>query len=129
MCQFQRDTNLYKPGKGYHEDVLKHAKPVYESFNSLIWKHSPKSKYCGLKKLKFSVYDAIGYFNYGGQSIIDTLKLLNISNAAMYTTKIIFMTNAERKYNAAYKARASSKTKRKVIWWLKKKKSDNIKIK
>ena len=28
-CQFQRDTNLYKPGKGYHEDVLKHAKPVY----------------------------------------------------------------------------------------------------
>ena len=105
---------LYKPGKGYHEDVIKHAEPVYlkltdekelskclhrktknanESFNSLIWERAPKSKYCGLKKLKLGVYDAIGYFNYRGQSIIDTLKLLNISNAGMMI--------AERKYNAA----------------------------
>ena len=70
------------------------------------------------------IHDAIGYFNYGGQSV-DTLKLLNISNA----TKMIFMANAARKYNAAYKGKASSKTKRKIIRGLKKKKNDNIKIK
>ena len=44
-----------------------------QSFNSLIWERAPKIRYCGLSKLKFS-------FNYGGQSIIDTLKLLNVTN-------------------------------------------------
>ena len=32
-CQYQRDlingTNLYKPGKGFHEDVILHVKPEY----------------------------------------------------------------------------------------------------
>ena len=62
-------TNLYKPGKGFHPDVIKHVKPEYiklsdetelskcrhaqtqnanESFNSLIWERAPKIRYCGL---------------------------------------------------------------------------------
>ena len=102
-CQYQRDllngNNLYKPGKGFHDNVIKHVKPEYaklideselakclhgqtqsaiESFNSLIWERAPKIRYCGLMKLKLCVYDAISHFNYGGQSILDMLKLLNI---------------------------------------------------
>ena len=66
-CQFQRDivnkTNLYKPGKGFEPEVIKHVKSEYfkftdekelakcmhgktqnanESFNSLIWERARK---------------------------------------------------------------------------------------
>ena len=151
-CQYQRDiinnTNLYKPGNGFHEDGIKHVKPEYvkltnetellkclhgktqnanESFNSLIWERAPKCRYCGLNKLKLCVYDAISYFNYGGQSIIDTLKLLNIYNAGFYTIKAVCDANIMRKYNAGYKGKISVKQKRKVIRGLKKKKIDTIK--
>ena len=95
-CLFQKDringTNSYKPGKGFDPDVINHVKPAYvsltseselskclhghtqnanESFNSLIWERAPKTKYCTLSKLKMCVYDAISYFNYRGQSVID----------------------------------------------------------
>ena len=79
-------TNLYKPGKGFHDSVIKHVKPEYaklidenelakclhgqtlsaiESFNSLIWERAPKIRYCGLMKLKLCVYDAISQVRGG----------------------------------------------------------------
>ena len=141
-CQYQRDqingTNLYKHGKGFDPDVLKHVKPEYmkltadselakclhgqtqnanESLNSLI---------CGLTKLKLCVYDAISYFNYGAQSILDTLKLLSI-DAGNYTIKSAVDANIPRRYNAGYKAKPSSMKRRKVIRGEKRKKSDKIK--
>lgn len=148
-CQYQRDivnkTNLYKPGKGFDPEVIKHVKVEYmkltdekelakcmhgktqnanESFNSLIWERAPKSRYCGLSKLKLCVYDAVSHFNYGGQCVLDTLKLLNVANPGIYTTNMVRDMNMTRKYNAGYKAKASSKVKRKIIRGLKKKKAD-----
>ena len=66
-CQYQRDlingTNLYKSGRGFHDNVIKHVKAEYakltdeselakclhgqtqnanESFNSLRWERAPK---------------------------------------------------------------------------------------
>ena len=73
------------------------------------------------------MYDAVSHFNYGGQSIIDTLKLLNVTNPGVYTTNMIRGMNMTRKYNAGYKAKASSKLKRKVIRGLKKKADKNQK--
>ena len=150
-CQYQRDqingTNLNKHGKGFDPDVLKHVKPEYtkltadselakclhgqtqnanESLNSLIWERASKSRYCGLTKLKLCVYDAISYFNYGAQSILDTLKLLSI-DAGNYTIKSAVDANIQRRYNAGYKAKPSSMKRRKVICEEKRKKSDKIK--
>ena len=81
-CQYQRDginvTNVYKPDKGFHHDVIKHVKPEYvkltdetelskrlhgQTQNSLFWVRAMKLRYCGLSKLKLCVYDAISYFN------------------------------------------------------------------
>ena len=45
------------------------------------------------------MYDAISYFNYGGQSIIDTLKLLDVCNAGSYPTNVVCDSNFMRKYN------------------------------
>ena len=97
-----------------------------ESFNSLIWERAPKTKFCSLNKLKLCVYDAVSYFNYGGQSVIDTLKLLSI-NAGTYTKMFVSDANVCRKYNAGYKGKPSSKHRRKIIRGLKKKKSDSLK--
>ena len=128
-CQFKRDeikgTNLCKPGKGFEAEIIKHVKLEYveltdeaelskclhgqtqnanESFNALIWERAPKSRYCSLSKLKMCVYDAISYFNYGAQSIIDTLMLLHV-DAGFYTTKMASDANVKRKYNAGYKGK------------------------
>ena len=97
-----------------------------ESFNSLNWERAPKIRYCGLSKLKLCVYDAISYFNYSGQSVIDTLKLLGI-DAGIYTTKLVIDSNLHRRYNAGYKAEATSIQRQKIIRGLKKKKSDSNK--
>ena len=80
-----------------------------ESFNALIWERAPKTRYCGLVKLKLCVYDAVSHFNYGGQSVIDTFKLLNI-NAGTYTTMMANKINVTRKYNAGYKIETCGKT-------------------
>ena len=152
-CQFQRDqingTNLHKAGKGLHPDVIKHVKPVYdsltdetelakclhghtqnanESFNALIWERAPKIRYCGLAKLKLCVYDAVSFYNYGGQSVIDTLKLLDI-DAGYYTRMHLSNANVFRKYTAGYKGKKTSKQRRKMIRGLKKKKGDSLKKK
>ena len=66
---------------------------------------------------------------YGGQSFIDTLKLLSI-NAGTYISRcLLVMLNVCRKYNAGYKGKPSSKHRRKIICGLKKKKSDSLKKK
>lgn len=152
-CQYQRDlinkTNLYKPGKGFEPEVIKDCRMVYvkltsdaelskclhgqtqnanESFHSMIWQRAPKHKFCNLNKLKTCVFDAISYFNYGGQSIIDTLKLLSI-DAGHHTRKMVVMENTRRKLNACYKTSEESKKRRKIIRGLKKKKTDNLKTK
>ena len=146
-CQYQRDlingTNLER---GFHDNVIKHVKPGYAkltdeselakclhgqtqntngSFNSLLWERAPKIRNCRLMKLKWCVTNAISHFNYGGQSILDTLKLLNID--AGNTTMMVSDMNIVRKYNAGYKVEISSKQRRKVIRGFKKKKSDSIK--
>ena len=103
---------MYKPGKGFHDNVIKHVKPEYaklideselakclhgqtqsaiESFNSLIWERAPKIRYCGLMKLKLCVYDVISHFNYGGQSILDMLKLLNIDAGGNTNMMVSYM--------------------------------------
>ena len=41
------------------------------------------------------VHDAISYFNYGGQSVVDTLKLLYV-DAGVYTTKTVIHDNMIR---------------------------------
>ena len=61
----------------------------------------------------------MSYFNYGGQSVIDTLKLLSI-NAGTYTKMFVSDANVCRKYNAGYKGKPSSKHRRKIICGLKK---------
>ena len=44
----------------------------------MIWERVPKSRYCGINKVKLAVYDAVGIFNYGCKAILDMLRLLNI---------------------------------------------------
>ena len=140
---------MYKHGKGFDPDVIRHVKIEYikltveselskclhgqtqnanESLDALIWERAPKTRYCGLAKLKLCVYDAVSYFNYGALSIIDTLKLLGI-DAGRYTLKSAVDANIQRRYNAGYKAKTTSMKRRKVIRGLKKKKGDNIKKK
>ena len=151
-CQDQRDnickTNLYKPDKGYEPHVIKHVIPEYkkltteselskcfhgntqnanESFNSLIWGRAPKTRYCGLPKLKLSVYDAVSYFNYGSQSIIGTYKLLVI-DAGSHTNKFAVNVNILRTYTAGYKGKNTSMIRRQMIRGLKKEeKRHNVK--
>ena len=72
------------------------------------------------------VYDAISYFNYGAQSIIDTLVLLHV-DSGFYTTKMASGANVKRKYNAGYKGKIETKQRRKVIRGLKKKRNDTNK--
>ena len=147
-CQFQRDmineTNLYKSGPGIAADVVQEVKKVYaeltkdadlskclhgitqnanESFNAMIWERAPKSKYCGIDKIKLCVYDAIGAFNYGSKSSLDIYTLLSIK-PGFFTTKLCCELNLKRKYNSGYKNLDSSKRKRKIIRGDKKKKDD-----
>ena len=149
-CQYKRDiinkTNLYKPGPGLADEIIKYVKPEYakltneddlsrclhgktqnanESFNVMIWERAPKSQYCGLSKLKFCVYDAIVYFNYGAQSVLDILDLLDIK-AGVHTTAMSHKFNINRKYNAGYKSKTSTKLKRKLIRGKGKRKSDKL---
>ena len=122
-CQYQRDkingTNLYKPGKGLENEVIKYAKLTDERMRTRVltrlnWECAPKTKFCSLNKLKLCV----SYFNYGGQSVIDTLKLS--INAGTYTKMFVSDANVCRKYNAGYKGKPSSKHRRKIICGLKK---------
>ena len=71
------------------------------------------------------MYDAVSHFNYGGQSVIDTLKLLNI-NAGTYTTMMANKINVTRKYNAGYKSKPVVRQTRKIKRGLKRKKTDKI---
>ena len=122
---------MYKDGKGFDPNVIRHVKLEY---TKLIVEASCRSVftvkrrkrmrtstrlfesglqklwllwYCGLTKLKLCVYDAISYFNYGALSIIDTLKLLGI-DAGSYTVKSAVDANIQRRYNAGYKAKTTS---------------------
>ena len=95
-CQYQRDqvnnTSLHKPGIGFSEKVIKAIKHIYEdltkenilerclhgktqdaneSFNAMIWERAPKTRYCGIDKLEFAVYDSIANFNYRRQATLD----------------------------------------------------------
>ena len=139
-CQYQiNDTNIYKPGRGLSQNVIK---PIYldlinpvelkkclhgltqnqnESFNSMIWERAPKTTYCGYEKLEFAVYDACAHFNYGRQATIDILKIMNV-DAGYHTRMMCYKLNKRRKYRATYKSKASSNKARKIIRDNKKKK-------
>ena len=85
-----------------------------ESFNSIIWERSPKYRYCGLSKLKLSVYDSIGNFNYGTQASLDTYRLLTV-DPGFYTTNFCNELHIRRKYTSGYNSMDSSKLRRKII--------------
>ena len=143
-CQYQRDrynkTNLYKPGAGLDDDVIKEVEPIYadltkedelskclhgktqnanESFNAMIWKRAPKANYCRLTILKLGVYDAVASFNYGGKATLHLFVLLNIK-AGYFTTRMCKELNYNHKYVSAYKNMESSKKRRKIIRGIKK---------
>ena len=80
----------------------------------MIWEQVPKSRYCGINKVKLAVYDAVGIFNYGCKAILDMSKLLNII-PRYYTTELCNEINVTRKYNFIYKSMPSTRIKRKII--------------
>ena len=152
-CQFKRDltngTNLYKPGPGLSDEVIKHVKPIYldlvnpkelqkclhgktqnqnESFNSLIWQRAPKHRYCGFDKLELAVYDSVTHFNDGRQAMLDILKSVHIIPGP-YTVNACILSNMKRKRSASYHDLSSSKITRKRIRGEKKSKSDKNKSK
>ena len=99
-----------------------------ESFNSLIWERALKTRYHSLTKLKMCVHDAISYFNYGGQSVVDTLKFLYV-DAGVYTTKAVVHPNMIRKYNTGYKRKSYVERETKGNLWIETEKSDSLKQK
>lgn len=107
--------------------MSKQTQNANESFHSMIWQRAPKTKFCNLKVFKTSVYDAISYFNYGGQSVLDTLKLLSV-NRGYYTRRMVATENKKRKFHADYRKSERAKIRRKIIRALKKKSTDILKI-
>ena len=96
------------------------TRSAIENFNSLIWERVPKIRYCGLMKLKLCVYDALNHFNYGRQSSLDTLKLLNIDAGG----NTIMMVSDMNRYGNTMLVNISSKQtksyscfKKKEIWF------------
>ena len=152
-CQFQRDvangTNMYRPGPGLSDNIIGHVKPIYqdlvkpevlkkclhgkkqnqnESFNSLIWEPAPKSRYCGLEKLEFAVYDAVANFNDGRQATLDIFKMLNV-DSGHNTISACSSFNIKRRRSATLHPSAVWKKNRKIILAEKKRKTDNSKSK
>lgn len=132
-CGYQRDisnkTNLYKPGKGLSNPVVKSLKNVFidlsddkllkkclhgktqnanESFNGMIWNRIPKTRYCGLSKLELAVYDAVAHFNIGRLATVQVLELLDII-PGVYTLELCDLLNNKRKQSAEFKDTPSSK--------------------
>ena len=152
-CLYQRDklegTNLYYDKHSLPIDIRKSILPVYnvlchpdmlakclhgktqnanESFNGMIWNRVPKNVHVGLPVLSLGVYDAIAHFNYGEQATLDTLKSHNIE-PGIYTTQGCNTINRERKRSALYRAKESSKKRRKIIRQKRKRKQDkNIEL-
>lgn len=152
-CQYQRDisnkTNLYRPGPGLTDEVIKHVKPIYldlikpqvlakclhgmtqnqnESFNSMIWERIPKYRYCSYNKLKFGVYDAVCNFNDGRQASLEILKKANVE-PGYYTTSACISMNIKRKRSAVYHHNSAVQKARKIIRAQRKRKVDKNKKK
>ena len=138
-CQYQRDiankTNLYCPGSGLSDDVIKHVKTIYldlikpqelakclhgmtqnqnESFNPMIWERVPKFRYCSFNKLQFGVYDSVANFNDGRQASLDILKKVNVE-PGYYTTAACVNMNIKRRRSAMYHHSSTVKKGRKII--------------
>lgn len=102
-CQWQQATALGNAPRPHpqplHRDVQKELLPIYEdlsrddlmerclgghtqnaneSFNSTIWRLSPKHLNCGLRILEVASYIAAAVFNEGNSSILMIMNELNI---------------------------------------------------
>ena len=89
-CTYQLDiannTHLHKHGKGLPKEAIKHIKSIFvrlsadellgkclhgktqnqnESYNSLIWKRTPKDKFVKQMTFEIAVYDSAAHFNVG----------------------------------------------------------------
>ena len=95
-----------------------------ESLNALFWQRVPKNIYCGIDKLQLAVYDSVAVFNYGRQASVDIYKLLKIKPGTFCTNSCRTI-NKQRKKNASYKSRESTKWRRKIIRGGKKMKDDS----
>ena len=134
---------MYKPDVGLSNDVVKALKPILlelpdnkllkkclhgktqnanESFNAMIWNRIPKTRYCGLDKLEFAVYDAVAHFDIGRMATIKVFETLNII-PGLYTLELWNILNNKRKQSASFKEMDSSKKQRKIIRNLKKRRN------
>ena len=87
QCDQANNTNLYKPGKGLHQQVLLDAKKVFldlskddllsrclhgktqnqnESFNAIIWNQTPKQRFVKFETFDMAIHDAVIHLNIGG---------------------------------------------------------------
>ena len=112
-----------KSGPGLSRDIIGAIKPIYHdltkitvlisrclhgvtqnanlSFNTTIWKRVPKSNFCGMKKLKLAVYDAIAVYNYGRKATLDIFKNLNII-PGFYTNQMCQNVNIKRQNHRTF---------------------------
>ena len=147
-CKYNYDkvnlTSTYKPGAGLPRYIVEKLKPMYvdlskdellkkclhgktqnqnESFNGTIWERVPKTRYVGIEKLKFGVYDAIANFNIGRKASVLMFERMGMI-PGRYASKGCSVQNRKRLYIANYKNKSSTKTRRKVISGKKKQKDD-----
>ena len=147
-CSYKQDqangTSNYKPGAGLPLDIVAKLKPIYndlsspdlldkclhgktqnqnESFNAMIWERIPKTTYVSFDQLQLGTYDSVANFNIGRKASVLILSRLGIE-PGKYTARGCATKNKKRLEMAGYKNRESSKTRRKVIRGLKKRKED-----
>ena len=150
-CTYQLDiankTNLYVHGKGLPDEVIKHVKPIFdslsndqllskclhgktqnqnESFNTLIWKRTPKDRFVKLKQFEIAVYDAAAHFNIGNLATLLVYDYVNIERG-YFTTNGCINDNQYRIKNARRQSTGSSKVHRRYLRGMKKSKSDKTK--
>ena len=147
-CPFKQDqancTSNYKPGAGLPLDIVAQFKPIYndndlsssellykclhgktqnqnESLNAMLWERIAKTTYVSFNQLQLGTYDSVANFNIGRKASFLILSRLGIE-PGKYTARGCATKNKKRLEMAGYKNRESSKTRRKVIRGLKKRK-------
>ena len=110
-CTYQLDiannTHLHKHGKGLPKEAIKHIKPIFarlsadellgkclhgktqnqnESYNSLIWKRTPKDKFVKLTTFEIAVYDSAAHFNVVSLATLLTYDSVD-NDRGYYTTQ------------------------------------------
>ena len=92
-------ASLKHPARLINKNVEKHIRPIYkdllndelltrclcghtqhsnESFNSTVWRMSPKHLNSGQKVIEIAAYMAAGMFNEGYSAVLTTMQLLDL---------------------------------------------------